>query len=441
MINTVRGTKDLFGKKYHLYKKISESFEQTMGMYGFERFMMPVMEYASLYENVGETSDIVMKEMFYVKTRGLQEGETVVLRPEGTMSCIRHLLNTGQLDQIDIRLFYNEKMFRYNRPQKGREREFIQLGCEVINSDSVYTEAEQLKCIYSFVKSLGIDFKLHLNTTGSRKSLEGYIQVLREFFQQKAEHLSEKNKARLEQNVLRVLDQLSEAEKVSLAMDFPKLLAHVTDEERDRFSTLCSLLKAMEVEFVVDQFIIRGLDYYEGCVFELVTPDYSIAGGGRYRISRKRLGSDSSSLNHSKPAQTEDVPLSAQDEQQSKNKEPQKGSCENDDILGFGWAIGYERLVQHLEFQEKQETIYLVFALDEPEFAFEIAEMLRWRENKKVRIVFGSMKKCISKANSIKPGYVIFCGTIEKQNRILNLKNWQSGEKLASTLDNPKLDI
>ena len=441
MINTVRGTKDLFDKKYQLYKQISESFEQTMSIYGFQRFIMPVMEYASLYEDVGETSDIVTKEMFYVKTRGLQEGEAVVLRPEGTMSCIRHLLNTGQLDRNDVRLFYNEKMFRYNRPQKGREREFIQFGCEVVNNDSVYTEAEQLKCIYSFVKSLGIDFKLHLNTTGSRKSLERYVQVLREFFQQKVEHLSEKNKARLEQNVLRVLDQLSESEKGGLAIDFPKLLTYVTDEERDRFSTLCSLLKAMGVEFSVDQFIIRGLDYYEGCVFELVTPDYSIAGGGRYRVSRKRLGSDSSSLSQiadtSKPAQTED----AQDEQQGKNGESKKRSYENDDILGFGWAIGYERLAQHLEFQEKQESIYLVFALDEPEFAFEVAEMLRWKENKKVRIVFGSMKKCISKANSINPDYVIFCGTIEKQNRVLNLKNWKSGEKLKFALDNLNLNI
>jgi histidyl-tRNA synthetase len=322
-------------------------------------------------------------------------------------------------------------MFRYNRPQKGREREFIQLGCEVVNSDFVYTEAEQLKCIYSFVKSLGVNFKLHLNTTGSRKSLERYVQVLREFFRQKAEHLSEKNRARLEQNVLRVLDQLSEVEKKALAKDFPKLLEHVTDEERDRFSVLCSILETLGVEFVVDQFIIRGLDYYEGCVFELVTPDYSIAGGGRYRISRKRLGGGSSPLNHvadaSKPPQAVDALSSDQ--------------AGNDDIFGFGWAIGYERLVQQLEFEPEQEALYLVFALDEPQFAFEVAEILRWRENKKVRLVFGSMKKCISKANSMNPSYVVFCGTTEKQNQVLNLKNWQSGEKLESTLADPKLDF
>lgn len=404
MINTVRGVKDIFDKKYLLYKRVSESFEQVMCQYDCRRLIMPVMEYVDLYGNVGATSDIVIKEMFYIKARNQNEEENVVLRPEGTMSCIRHLINTGQIDKNDIRLFYNEKMFRYSRPQKGREREFFQLGCEVINNDSVYTEAEFLKCLYFFVKSLGVDFKLHLNTTGSRESLKTYMDVLAAFFREKKDYLSEINQNRLETNVLRVLDQLSENEKNILSDGFPNLLDYVTEEEKKRFLSLCSILQQLNVDFVVDQFIIRGLDYYEGCIFELVAPSYSIAGGGRYRIARNRLGF--------------------------------KGS----DIIGFGWAIGYERLVENLACEIDSDPLYIIFALDENEFCFEIAEFLRGK-GKKTRIVFDSMKKCMSYADYINPNYVIFCGSVEKEKRLLNIRNWQSRVKMEFSFPDVDLDF
>ena len=483
MIITIRGTKDLFGRRYLIYKQISELFEQRMTNYGFDRLIMPVLEQIDLYNNVGNTSDIVSKEMFIVNPRsapsdlpygvvnprsapsdlsphtvplsglhpsvsphtvplsGLhpsvpygvvnagsadvdlsheiealdshvlenkdnksEEESRIVLRPEGTMSCVRHLINTGQINKNDVRLFYNEKMFRYNRPQKGREREFIHLGCEVFKSDSVHTEAEIISCLYFFMKSLNIDdFKLCINTTGSRASLANYVSVLQNFFEQKSDLLSEANKIRLNnKNILRLLDQLNEEEKKALSEGFPSLLDHITQEERERFSLLCSILKNLGVEFVVDQFIIRGLDYYEGCIFELVAPEYSIAGGGRYRIDKDKLKLE-------------------------------------EDIIGFGWAIGYERMSEYVSLEPKKEPLYLIFALGNPSFALEVASLLRIKLNKKTKLAFGSMKKCISRATALDPDYVVFCGENEEQQRVLNLKNWRSGEKSILSLDEAKI--
>lgn len=288
MIQKPRGTKDIFGTQMVHFKQITKAAHDVCAAFAYGEVQTPAFEETALFKrSVGETSDIVNKEMYTF----IDQGErSLTLRPEGTASIVRMLIE-NKLDNVvvgDSRFYYIESMYRYERPQNGRQREFNQFGVEVFGSNSVSIDFEVISLVDSFLKKLNIEnYKFKLNSLGDPTTMAGYRDILRDFINK--DELCDLCKERYENNVLRIID-CKTCSKLESFANLPLISDSYTDEAIERFAELQTYLTNANIKFEIDPTIIRGLDYYTSTIFEVDCEGHTICGGGRYDNLVKQLG-------------------------------------------------------------------------------------------------------------------------------------------------------
>ena len=284
-IKKPRGTNDIFYESASKLEFIEKKIKNIVKLYGYERIRTPIFESTDLFtRGIGEDTDIVGKEMFTFEDRG---GRSLTLRPEGTASVVRAYIENSMQNEFSInKLFYIGTMYRAERPQKGRYREFNQFGMECIGTSSPLIDAEVIALNINILKEFGIEnANLIINTVGCPKCKPNYNKVLREAIGNRKEELCETCKRRYETNILRILDCKNEKCK-EIMKDIPKFYDYVCEECKEHFDKLCEELNKINQKFIIEPMLVRGLDYYTKTVFEVQTnalgSQSAILGGGRY---------------------------------------------------------------------------------------------------------------------------------------------------------------
>ncbi len=294
----VRGTRDLLFQDYLLFREVIEAARVKAGSYGFQEVSTPILEMASLFKHTsGETSDIVSKEMFEVASRGAEkeEAQTMVLRPEGTAPFMRAVLSNGLHQQLPVKAFYQGPMFRYDRPQKGRLRQFHQVGVEWVGDATPWADVDVMACAADYLRALGLSkaVTLQINTLGDSQSREHHRQSLVAYFQSHAQDLSPESLKRLTTNPLRILDSKHPADQ-EIAKGAPRILDYLTPASQAFFETVKAGLNALDIPYEVEPSLVRGLDYYSHTAFEFTTPELgaqqTVLAGGRYDGLSQLLG-------------------------------------------------------------------------------------------------------------------------------------------------------
>lgn len=348
-IQAIRGMNDCLPSDTPLWQWVEAKIRNTFSQYGYQEIRMPIVEKTPLFARaIGEITDVVEKEMFTFLDR---DNESLSLRPEGTAGCVRAGIQHGLLYNQEQRLWYMGAMFRYERPQKGRYRQFHQVGVEVFGIDNPYIDVELIMLTNRLWQQLGIESNvtLHLNSIGSAEDRKQYAQALVEFLTPYFSELDEDCQRRLTTNPLRILDSKNERVQEILA-NAPKLSDYLNDHSRHNFAQICEQLKLLEINYEINPNLVRGLDYYNDTVFEWVTSDLgaqgTICGGGRYDRLVEQLGGYSTS--------------------------------------GIGFAIGLERLILLIQTVNSNFELpspvdfYIIFEGENTATpAFKLAEMLR----------------------------------------------------------------
>ncbi|MCI7343684.1 MAG: histidine--tRNA ligase [Fusobacterium necrophorum] len=402
LIKAVRGTKDIIGEDALKYNYISDISKQVFESYGCQFIKTPIFEETDLFKRgIGEATDVVEKEMYTFKDRG---DRSITLRPENTASVVRSYLENAIYAKEDVsRFYYNGSMFRYERPQAGRQREFNQIGVEVLGEKSPILDAEIIAMGYKLLQKLGItDLEVRINCIGSNASRTEYRKKLLEYFKPMKEELCEDCKNRLERNPLRVLDCKIDHAKME---DAPSIIDSLFEEERAHYEEVKKYLTIFGIPFVEDPGLVRGLDYYSSTVFEIVTNKLgsqgTVLGGGRYDNLLKQLG--------------------------------------DKDIPAFGFASGVERIMMLLEEYPKKSTdVYLAWLGENTlEKAMEITALLR-ENNIKVSVDYHSkgMKSHMKKADKLNTKYCIILGEDELAKNAVILKNFETREQEEISMEN-----
>ncbi|WP_081909764.1 histidine--tRNA ligase [Pseudidiomarina atlantica] len=372
-IQAIRGMNDILPEQSPAWQYVEGVLRQVAAAYTYQEIRMPVLESTDLFKrSIGEVTDIVEKEMYTFEDRN---GDSLTLRPEGTASCVRAGNEHGLLYNQTQRLWYMGPMFRHERPQKGRYRQFHQFGIEAFGMEGPDIDAEVILLSARLWQLFGIadQVELQLNSLASNEARARYRDALREFLRAHEDQLDEDSKRRLDSNVLRVLDSKSpETQKV--LENAPKLSEYWDDASREHFQGLTKRLDAAGIKYVLNERLVRGLDYYNRTVFEWVTTELGAQGtvcaGGRYDGLVEQLGGKATP--------------------------------------GIGFAMGIERLVLLLESQNKVPTeqtvdVYVIAMNDSAELkAPAVAEKLRDQvAGLKVQLHSGSqnMKKKLAKAD------------------------------------------
>ena len=347
MITKQKGTYDIYGTEAKKRAYINEVLATLCDKYNFNYIETPVFEASELFHRgVGETTDMVQKETYDFKDRG---DRNLTLRPEGTASIVRWFIENKMYGNLTdpVKVFYNCKMYRYERPQNGRNREFTQWGIEMFGSEDVLADAEIISLVYNAYKLLGLDnITIKLNSLGDTESRLKYREELINYFKPHIKDLCEDCQNRLEKNPLRILDCKVDADN-ELLKNAPKTLDYLNEESKTRFEKLQELLDLMDIKYVVDTKLVRGLDYYNHTVFEVVLNDsLALGGGGRYNGLVETLGGPS--------------------------------------IPGVGFAMGYDRTMQAMEEEgveipiDEAIDVYLLYVSDtEKESSAYLAQDLR----------------------------------------------------------------
>ncbi len=402
---SIKGFYDILPEATPLWFKLEDTARRVLAQYGYKNIRMPLVEPTELYvRSVGEHTDIVEKEMY--AWEDALNGDKLALRPEGTAGCVRAVVEHNLTYNGPQRLWYSGAMFRHENVQKGRQRQFHQIGVEAFGFDTPEVDAEQIVMLARLWRELGIaDVELQINSIGDAHERAEYRNVLIAYFEQHADLLDEDAKRRLHTNPLRILDTKNPRMQ-AMCEAAPKLIDCLGDETRAHFDGLCKKLSDAGVAYKINPRLVRGLDYYNRTVFEWVTTKLgaqgTIAGGGRYDTLVERLGGNAT------PA------------------------------CGFG--IGLERVF--LLMQEYEVTandapdVYLVNVGELAEnAAFVIAEQLR---NSGVQVVLhaggGSFKSQMKKADRSQARYALILGDDEVNNRQVTLKPMQADMKAEQAL-------
>ncbi len=393
-IKSIRGMHDVLPDESHRWQSFEAVIRQLMASYGYREIRMPLVESTDLFcRSIGEVTDIVEKEMYTFDDRN---GDKLTLRPEGTASCVRAGIQNGLLHNQIQRLWYNGPMFRHERPQKGRYRQFHQFGVEVFGIDTPDIDAELILISARLWKQLGLQgVRLELNTLGSTQARKEYKQVLVDYLNQHREMLDEDSIRRLETNPLRILDSKNPNMK-QLLDDAPALMNHLDDESRQQFDKLTTILDATGIKYTINPRLVRGLDYYCKTVFEWITDELGAQGtvcaGGRYDGLVEQLGGKATSA--------------------------------------AGFALGMERILALLESQQQQmpETIdvYMVLLGESSEIkGLQLAEAIREQKPDLKMIVHsggGSIKSQMKKADKSGAEIAIILAETELENQQVTVK-------------------
>lgn len=292
-ITAPKGTQDILPSQSYKWQYVENIIRDTCRLYGFSEIRTPVFEHTEVFvRGVGDTTDVVTKEMYTFEDKG---GRSVTLRPEGTAGIVRSFIENGIFnDPLPAKLFYLINCFRYEKPQKGRLRQFSQFGVELFGAVSPQTDAQIISLPHTVFKKLGLDgIELHINSIGCKECRAKYREALIEYFEDKKDSLCPTCNERLYKNPMRILDCKSDVCK-DIAADAPKILDYLCDGCRDHFDSVKSLLDNMGIGYTVDPTIVRGLDYYNRTVFEFISNNIgaqgTVCGGGRYDGMTEQLG-------------------------------------------------------------------------------------------------------------------------------------------------------
>lgn len=297
-INKPRGTYDLFGTELELFDYIENSLKMIANLYNTKQIITPIFEHKELFiRNIGENSDIVTKEFYDFKDKSDRE---LVLRPENTIGVIRAIIENKLINTLPFpqKYFYIGPMFRYERPQSGRNRQFYQFGVEYIGILDIYEQIDIIYFAQSILQYFGIkNYKLKINYIGSFETRSKWIESLKEYFLKFEDKLSEDSKKRLHKNPLRILDDKIDGKK-DFVLSCPKASNFFNEQERKEWNNILSCLDFLKIDYEVDETLVRGLDYYIGFVFEFyslsnkLTGQSTLIGGGKYCNLTKELGSN-----------------------------------------------------------------------------------------------------------------------------------------------------
>lgn len=402
-IQAIRGMNDCLPTQSPLWQKVESAVKSVVSAYGYNEVRMPIVEETNLFSRaVGEETDVVSKEMYTFEDRN---GDSLTLRPEGTAGCVRSCIQNSLINRDEQRLWYMGPMFRHERPQKGRYRQFHQCGVEVFGLDGPDVDAELIMMTARLWRELGIDkhVRLELNSIGSTEDRANYRTALVAFLEQHIDVLDEDCKRRMHTNPLRVLDTKNPDVQAILG-DAPRLSEYLGEESQQHFAGLCELLDAVGIEYQVNERLVRGLDYYNRTVFEWITDSLgaqgTVCGGGRYDGLVEQLG----------------------------------GKATN----AVGFAMGLERLVLMMETLELTEVrrsvdVYMVAAGEGTMIAgMQLANELRDNiEDVRVMNHFGggSFKKQFKRADKVGAVVALVLGENEVADNTVVLKDLVGGEQ------------
>lgn len=296
LIKAPRGTKDIVPAEAYKWNYLEGKFRDLCRLYGYEEIRTPIFEHTELFKRgVGDTTDIVQKEMYTFKDRGDRD---LTLKPEGTAGVIRAFIeNKMYAETQPTKLFYITPCFRYERPQSGRQRQFHQFGVEAIGSDTPSLDAEVISLAMQFLGEAGLkDLTVSINSVGCPVCREEYNQLLKDYLAAKADVLCDLCNDRRDKNPMRVIDCKNETCQANI-VDIPLMADHLCENCKDHFGQLKLYLDEMDINYVVDKKIVRGLDYYKRTAFEIISNDLgaqsTVCGGGRYDGLVEQIGGPS----------------------------------------------------------------------------------------------------------------------------------------------------
>ncbi len=388
-----RGFHDIIGGELRKFRRVTSTVRELLRKYNYEEIITPVVEYAKVFErSIGEATDIVQKEMFVFSDR---KGRRLALRPEGTAGVVRaYIQNKLYALRPYHKLFYEGPMFRYERPQAGRYRQFHQIGVEVFGVAEPHADAELLKLADEILKALNVQATMEINSLGCRVCRPAYREALVEYLHGVAGHLCDVCVDRKDRNPLRVLDCKVETCQEAVK-EAPKMVDYLCDECREHYTKLKDYLKELGVNFRENHNLVRGLDYYTRTVFEAVSDELGVAviAGGRYDYLVEEFGGPPT------PA--------------------------------LGFALGVERLMLLVEEPQRNYDLYFVIPFGEVHaYALKVADILR-SKGKVVELSYrkGGLKKQLELANKLSADYAVIIGEDELKEGVVSLKDMRTGEQ------------
>lgn len=396
-IQNVRGTNDIFGAELKLFNKIIKISEKRSLQNAFNKIETPIFEFSEIFErNLGDSSDIISKEVYKFQDRS---DNFLTLRPEFTASVIRAFINNSNFhSNLPTKLFSYGPVFRYDRPQKGRRRQFHQINFEIIGSNHFLTDCEIIILANNILKDLNIADKttLNLNSLGNNAVRAKYEQALSDYLTKFKNDLSPDSKIRLSKNPLRILDSKDKKDQ-EIIMDAPKINAFHDLDSKNNLENIQNILNEYNISYKINPRLVRGLDYYNNLVFEFITNDIgsqnTVLAGGRYdKLISQMSGPD---------------------------------------LPAIGFAAGMERLALLMDnnIDNIRNISFIYVSNQEERYSFDIAQKLR-DLNLPITMIYGkNMKKQIQRANAINSKYAIIIGDQEKENKLFNLKNLDDGSQ------------
>ena len=400
MIIKPKGTYDILGIDAKLHTYLNHEIENFMINYDYELIRTPIFEASELFHrSVGEGTDIVTKETYDFKDRG---DRNLTLRPEGTAGVVRSLIENKLYGNKNdcIKLYYNGTMYRYERPQSGRNREFTQFGVEVFNSNDPMIDAEVISIGYNLLQSIGIDVTVNLNSLGDLESRKKYTEALIKYLEPNIDKLCPDCQNRLKTNPLRILDCKVDKDS-EILKNVPKISDYLNDESKQRFNKLKQYLSILDINFEIDEQIVRGLDYYDENVWEYTDENnIVVGGGGRYNHLVENLGGPS--------------------------------------IPAVGFALGLERIMMNLknnidENQLKNNIDVYIMSINEEEKinALRIAQNLRLNNIiTEINSNNLSMKSQFKIADSLNAKFIIILNNEDLNKGLINIKDNVTKEEI-----------
>ena len=404
-LQTVRGTHDIMGVKARAFRFIQLTFQDVALRFGHQEISTPIFEFTEVFNRtLGETSDVVSKEMYTFEDRG---GELLTLRPENTAGIARAFISNGLQQSLPCKFFAYGPMFRYERPQKGRMRQFHQMDVEILGVPEPQADIEVLALAANLLTELGLmaDITLEINSLGDPESRNAYRHALVDYFTGHKDSLSEDSKTRLDINPMRILDSKDDGDRL-LVEKAPRISDYYNDSSRVFFDDVLKGLDALDIKYILNERLVRGLDYYTHTAFEFITTKLGAQGavlaGGRYDGLIEKMGG---------PA-----------------------------TAGIGWAAGMERLADlvspDLLPTETRPVAIVPVGPDCQMKAMELAQELRLAGFAVDMSYRGNMGKRMKRANKAQAVVAILIGEDERARNVVTVKNFADGSQTEVALEN-----
>lgn len=397
-LQPVRGTRDLSGDELRTFLHIIQTAREVSKIYGFSEIETPLFEATDVFSRtLGDTSDIVTKEMYTFTDKS---GDSLTLRPEGTAGVARSIISQSLFRDLPLKYFYQGAMFRHERPQKGRYRQFYQMGVELVGVPSPVADAEVISMAWTIFNKLALQQKiqLELNSIGDSESRKNYRQLLYDYFKSCLKELSEESQQRLDKNPLRILDSKSEQDQ-KWVQSAPKMQESLNTESKEFFARLCELLNTLQIPYTLNNKLVRGLDYYCHTVFEFTTTalgaQNAVLSGGRYDGLIQTMGGPPTP--------------------------------------GVGWGGGIDRLALLASLPEDTTQIIGVIPL-EPENETECVRLLEELRNHSIPAQMpysGNLSKRLKKLDRLPCLGALIVGGDEESRGDVQFKNFKTGTSTA----------